>query len=134
MSNTSEINVYYRRADIQSYNTLNITPLFSDLQFNNIIGQLNLATNVIEYSEGIELNSFLSSTLYFYLDNKETNQKDSITTVFTGYNASTKTFINSGYFIFDIIAGQGKYLGASGKVYVYIDENLTRYFKIIVHY
>ena len=33
MSNTSEINVYYRREDIQSYNTLNtlnFIQLFSD--------------------------------------------------------------------------------------------------------
>jgi hypothetical protein len=134
MSNTSEISVYYRITDIQSYNTLNFTPLFSDLQFNNIIGQLNLATNLVQYSEGIDLDTFLSSILYFYLDNNETNQKDSITAVFTGFNSSTKTFINPGFFIFQIIAGQGKYQGASGTVYVYNDENLNRYFKIIVHY
>jgi hypothetical protein len=134
MSNTSEISVYYRITDIQSYNTLNFTPLFSDLQFNNIVGQLNLATNLVQYSEGINLDTFLSSILYFYLDNKETNKKDSITAVYTGFDASTKTFINPGFFIFQIIAGQGKYQGASGTVYVYNDENLTRYFKIIVHY
>ena len=134
MSNTSEISVYYRITDIQSYNTLNFTPLFSDLQFNNIVGQLNLATNLVQYSEGINLDTFLSSILYFYLDNKETNQKDTITVVLNTYNGSTKSFINPGFFICQIIAGQGKYQGASGTAYIYVDENLTRYFKIIVHY
>ena len=36
--------------------------------------------------------------------------------------------------LFYSIQGEGKYQGASGKVYVYNDENLTRSVKIIVHY
>lgn len=83
MSNTSEISIYYRRTDIQSYNILNFTPLFSDLQFNNIIGQLNLATNLVQYYQGIDLETFLPSILYFYLDNNETKEKDSISTIIT---------------------------------------------------
>jgi hypothetical protein len=134
MSNTSEINVYYRRTDIQSYNTLNFTPLFSDLQFNNIVGQLNVGTNLAQYSEGINLETFYSGILYFYLDNNKTKEKDSISAVITTFNESTKTIIESGFFIFQIIAGEGKYQGASGKVYIYNDENLTRSVKIVVHY
>jgi hypothetical protein len=134
MSKTSEINLYCRRTDIQSYNTLNFTPLFSDLQFNNIVGQVNAGTNLAQFSEGNDLETYLSAILYFYLDNKETNQKDTITVVLNTYNGSTKSFINPGFFICQIIAGQGKYQGASGTAYIYVDENLTRYFKIIVHY
>ena len=76
------------------------------------------------------METFLSSILYFYLDNNETGKKDTLTAVFTGYDSSTKTFINTGFFIFQIIAGSGKYQGASGTVYVYNDENLTRSFNI----
>ena len=134
MSNTSEFSVYYRRTDIQSYNTLNFTPLFSDLQFNNIIGQLNVGTNLAQYYQGINLETFYSGILYFYLDNNETKEKDSISAVITTFNESTKTIIEPGFFIFQIIAGEGKYQGASGKVYIYNDENLTRYVKIVVNY
>ena len=134
MSNTSEINLYYRRTDIQSYNTLNLTPLFSDLQFNNIVGQLNVGTNLVQFSKGIKLDTFYSGILYFYLDNNEKDEKDSITAVSTVFNESTKTIVEPGFFILQIIAGQGKYEGASGKVYIYNDENLTRYVKIIVNY
>ena len=134
MAHKEEINFYYRRTDIQVYNTLNFAPLFSDLQFNNIIGQLNSANNLVVYSEENELNTFLSSIWYFYLDNNVTNKKDSITMNLTGYNASVKSILDPGFFIFQIIAGEGKYQGASGKVYLYIDKNLIRYFKIIVNY
>jgi hypothetical protein len=134
MSNTSEINVYYRREDIESYNTLNFTPLFSDLQFNNIIGGLNVATNLLQYYKGIELNTFYSGILYFYLDNNETKKKDSISAVLTTFNDSTKTILEPGFFIYQIIAGEGKYQGASGKVYIYNDEKLIRSVKIVVNY
>jgi hypothetical protein len=134
MSKTSEISVFCRRNDIQSYNNLNVTPLYSDLQFNNIVGQVIAGTNLTQYSEGNDLETYLSAILYFYLDNKETNQKDTITVVLNTYNGSTKSFINPGFFICQIIAGQGKYQGASGEAYIYVDEKLTRYFKIIVHY
>ena len=134
MSHTEEINVYFRRTDIQAYNTLIFAPLFSDLQFNNIIGQLNGATNLVQYSDGIELNTFLSAISYFYLDNNKTNKKDSITAVITTYNGTTKIIIEPGFFIFQIIAGEGKYQGASGTVFLYVDENLIRHYKIIVNY
>ena len=134
MSNTSEINVYYRKEDIQTYNTLELVPLFSDLQFNNIIGELNAANNLVQYSKGIELDTFLSSIFYFYLDNNETKKKDSITAVLTTFNGSTKTILEPGFFVLQIIAGEGQYQGASGTVYITVDENLIRYVKIIVHY
>ncbi len=134
MSNTSEINVYYRREDIQTYNTLQLATLFSDLQFNNIIGQLNGANNLVEYYQENELNTFYSGIAYFYLDNNETNKKDSITAVLTTFNGSTKTIFDPGFFVCQIIAGEGKYQGASGTVYITVDENLIRYVKIIVHY
>ena len=134
MAHKEEINFYYRRTDIQVYNTLNFAPLFSDLQFNNIIGQLNSANNLVVYSEENELNTFLSSIWYFYLDNNITNKKDSITGILTAYNESKKTILNSGFFIYQVIAGEGKYQGASGTIYIYIDENSIRYYKIIVNY
>ena len=134
MSNTAEISVFYRRTDIQSYNNLNVIPLYSDLQFNNIVGQLDGANNFSQYSEGNNLETYLSVILYFYLDNNVTNQKDTITAVLTTYNGSSKSFINPGFYLCQIIAGQGKYQGASGTVYFYVDENLTRYIKIIVNY
>ena len=134
MSNTSEINVYYRKEDIQTYNTLELVPLFSDLQFNNIIGELNAANNLVQYSKGIELDTFLSSIFYFYLDNNETQKKDSITAVFTTFNGSTKTILDPGFFVLQIIAGEGKYQGASGTVYITVDENSIRNYKIVVHY
>ena len=59
MSNTAEISVFYRRTDIQSYNNLNEIPLFSDLQFNNIVGQLDGANNFSQYSEGNNLETYL---------------------------------------------------------------------------
>ena len=134
MSKTSEIIFYYRRTDTQTYNNLFFAPLFSDLQFNNIIGQINSANNIVQYNEGIELNTFDSKITYFYLDNNETNKKDSITASLTTYNASAKQILNPGFFLFQIIAGEGKYQGASGTIYLYIDENFIRYFKIIVNY
>lgn len=134
MSNTSEINLYYRREDLESYNTLTFTPLFSDLQFNNIIGGLNVATNLLQYYKGIELNTFYSGILYFYLDNNETKKKDSISAVFTAFNDSTKNILEPGFFTYQIIAGEGKYQGASGKVYIYNDEKLIRSVKIVVNY
>ena len=134
MVNTEEINVYFRRTDIATYNTLGFVSLFSDLQFNNIVGQLNSATNLVQYSEGNDLNTFNSKIFYIYLDNNVTNKKDSITAVFTGFDVTTKIILNPGFFTYQIIAGEGKYQGASGTVYVYVDENLIRYVKIIVNY
>ena len=113
---------------------MNFTPLFSDLQFNNIIGQINGQNILVQYYKGIELDSFYSGIQYFYLDNNETNKKDSITAVLTTFNGSAKTILKPGFFELQIIAGEGKYQGASGTVYITVDENLIRYVKIIVHY
>ncbi len=134
MSNTSEIILYYRREDIQTYNTIEIVPLFSDLQFNNIVGQSIGANNLVEYYKGIELDTFYSGIVYFYLNNNETQKKNSITAVLTTFNGSTKTIFEPGFFVLQIIAGDGKYQGASGTVYVSVDENLIRSVKIVVHY
>ena len=89
---------------------------------------------MVQYSEGIELNTFQSGLIYIYLDNNITNKKDSITGILTAYNESKKTILNSGFFIYQVIAGEGKYQGASGTIYIYIDENSIRYYKIIVNY
>ena len=123
MSNTEIIKFWYRFSDIKQFNNIQNIDAYSDQLFiNPTIKIIELLAQVDYYIEN-NLDNFSIEYVTYFLDDKK---EDCIYVQYSLYNASIKSRFKPGYYIFPIINGSGKYIGASGKVYIYVGEDLIR--------
>lgn len=131
MSNTEIIKFWYRFSDIKQFNNIQNIDAYSDQLFiNPTIKIIELLAQVDYYIEN-NLDNFSIEYVTYFLDDKK---EDCIYVQYSLYNASIKSRFKPGYYIFPIINGSGKYLGASGKVYIYVGEDLIRNFVLEIIY
>jgi hypothetical protein len=123
MSNTEIIKFWYRFSDIKQFNNVQNIDAYSDKLFlNPTVKIIELLAQVDYYIENKLDNFSIEYVTYLLGDTKE----DCIFVQYSLYNASIKSRFKPGYYIFPIINGSGKYIGASGKVYIYVGEDLIR--------
>ena len=123
MSNTEIIKFWYRFSDIIQFNNIQNIDAYSDKLFiNPTVKIIELLAQVDYYIEN-NLDNFSIEYVTYFLDDKK---EDCIYVQYSLYNASIKSRFKPGYYIFPIINGSGKYIGASGKVYIYVGEDLIR--------
>ena len=123
MSNTEIIKFWYRFNDIKQFNNVQNIDAYSDKLFlNPTVKIIELLAQVDYYIENNIDNFSIEYVTYLLGDTKE----DSIYTQYSLYNKSIKSIFKPGYYIFPIINGTGKYINASGKVYIYVGEDLIR--------
>lgn len=124
MSNTEIIKFWYRNSDIKQFNNIQNIDAYSDKLFvNPTVKIIELLSQVDYFIENKLDNYSIEYVTYLLNENKE----DCIYTQYSLYNSSIKSRFKPGYYIFPIINGSGKYIGASGKVYIYIgEEDLIR--------
>jgi hypothetical protein len=131
MSNTEIIKFWYRFSDIKQFNNIQNIDAYSDQLFiNPTVKIIELLAQVDYYIEN-NLDNFSIEYVTYFLDDKK---EDCIYVQYSLYNASIKSRFKPGYYIFPIINGSGKYLGASGKVYIYVGEDLIRNFVLEIIY
>ena len=131
MSNTEIIKFWYRFSDIKQFNNIQNIDAYSDQLFiNPTIKIIELLAQVDYYIENNLDNFSIEYVTYFLDDNKE----NCVYVQYSLYNASIKSRFKPGYYIFPIINGSGKYIGASGKVYIYVGEDLIRNFVLEIIY
>ena len=131
MSNTEIIKFWYRFSDIKQFNNIQNIDAYSDQLFiNPTIKIIELLAQVDYYIENNLDNFSIEYVTYLLGDAKE----DCIIAQYSLYNASIKSRFKPGYYIFPIINGSGKYIGASGKVYIYVGEDLIRNFVLEIIY
>jgi hypothetical protein len=124
------IDFVYRESDLENNNNTQTSNLYSSTSFENVIGFLMAQINLNEKSDGTQFNSFDTTYCTFYLNNNQ----DTVLCYLALYNQSSKNRLNKNdFYTFQIIGGSGKYLGATGNVYWYIDDKAIRYVKIIIN-
>lgn len=123
MTNTEIIKCWFRFSDIKQFNNIQNIDAFSDKLFLNPTVKLIVFLAQVDYFIEDKLDNFSVEYVTFFLGD---TKNDTIFFQSPLYNASIKSRFKPGYYIFPIINGTGKYLGASGKVYVYVGEDLIR--------
>lgn len=123
MSNSEIIKFWYRFNDIIQVNNIQNINAYSDKLFvNPTVKIIELLAQVDYYIENKLDNFSIEYVTYLLGDNKQ----DCIYVQYSLFDQSVKSRFKPGYYIFPIINGSGKYLGASGKVYIYVGEDLIR--------
>jgi hypothetical protein len=123
MSNTEIIKFWYRFSDIIQFNNIQNIDAYSDKLFiNPTVKIIELLAQVDYYIENKLDNFSIEYVTYLLGDNKQ----DCIYVQYSLFDQSVKSRFKPGYYIFPIINGSGKYIGASGKVYIYVGEDLIR--------
>ena len=123
MSNTEIIKFWYRFNDIIQVNNIQNINAYSDKLFvNPTVKIIELLAQVDYYIENKLDNFSIEYVTYLLGDNKQ----DCIYVQYSLFDQSVKSRFKPGYYIFPIINGSGKYIGASGKVYIYVGEDLIR--------
>ena len=123
MSNKEIIKFWYRFSDIKQFNNIQNIDAYSDQLFINPTVKLIVFLAQVDYYIENNLNNFSIEYVTCLLG---TNKKDSIFFQAPLYDQSIKSRFKPGYYIFPIINGTGKYIGASGKAYIYVGEDLIR--------
>ena len=116
---------YYRSTDLNQYQNIQQTNLYAEKIGNNILGSAiyNLLTTVNTSTQNIDIES----VTYFIGD----NGKDCIFFNYSLLNTSVGNKFTEGFYEFEISGGQGLYKGATGAVYIYVDNTLQRTVKVI---
>ena len=123
MSNSEIIKFWYRFNDIIQVNNIQNINAYSDKLFvNPTVKIIELLAQVDYYIEN-KLDNFSIEYVTYLLGN---NKQDCIYVQYSLFDQSVKSRFKPGYYIFPIINGSGKYIGASGKVYIYVGEDLIR--------
>ena len=123
MSNTEIVKFWYRFSDIIQFNNIQNIDAYSDKLFiNPTVKIIELLAQVDYYIENKLDNFSIEYVTYLLGDNKQ----DCIYVQYSLFDQSVKSRFKPGYYIFPIINGSGKYIGASGKVYIYVGEDLIR--------
>jgi hypothetical protein len=123
MSNTEIIKFWYRFSDIIQFNNIQNIDAYSDKLFLNPTVKIIELLAQVDYFIENKLDNFSVEYVTYYLNDKK---QDCIYVQYSLYNASIKSRFTPGYYIYPIINGSGKYIGASGKVYIYVGEDLIR--------
>ena len=126
----SIIELFYRESDLETYNNIQNTNLYSNVTFDNIVGNAIYQINSVEKYDGQKFNTFDIEYSIFYLNNNE----DTIFFNIAIYNKSTRNRLhNETFHTFQILGGSGKYNGATGNVYYYVDKNAIRNVKVVIN-
>ena len=131
MSNTEIIKFWYRFSDIKQFNNVQNIDAYSDKLFLNPTVKIIELLAQVDYFIENKLDNFSVEYVTYYLND---NKQDCIFVQYSLYNASIKSRFTPGYYIYPIINGSGKYIGASGKVYIYVGEDLIRNFVLEIIY
>ena len=123
MSNTEIIKFWYRFSDIKQFNNVQNIDAYSDELFvNPTVKIIELLAQVDYYIEDKLDNYSIEYVTYLLGEKKE----DCVYVQYSLYNASIKSKFKPGFYTFPIINGSGKYIGASGKVFIFVGEDLIR--------
>jgi hypothetical protein len=132
------IDLVYKIDNINVYNNIETTDLYSNQTCKNIIGKAVFNLNLIKIFNGTNFETIYTDNVTFFLNNNNNNNNnnnpDSILfTVSLFNNTNGQYILPDTLYTFQILGGSGKYNGATGNVYIYADISGTRYVKIIIN-
>ena len=126
---TDNIDIFYRNSDLTTTNNVQSSDLYSSTLFDTVIGKVIADINISDFFNCSSYDTYSNTSVVYYL-----KEDSSIFYKICLQNKHNGDRLLPGFFIFKILGGCGKYVNATGNVYVYISDDLVRNIKLIIDY
>ncbi len=121
---TETFTLYYNVNQLKKVQNMDHTNLYSDRDRKSVVGKAFYIIN--SYNEDDNF-SWAFEYATFYLNNKDT-------LIFQNSQFQKTTILKTGTYIFQILGGSGKYLGAQGTITFVVNDAGLRTIKLKITY